>query len=66
MRLAAGDGAGGPKYVAVYELSGDPQVALATLGAAVASTLNMSDSMDATSVVTKLLMPRTEKTVDTD
>ena len=56
-----GDPAGGAKYLAVYELSGDPQKALAALGEAVANTMNMSDSMDSTSVVTKLYMPRTTK-----
>ena len=61
-----GDPLGGTKYLAVYETAGDPQTALAALGAAVATTLNMSDSMDATSVVTKLYMPRTEKMVETD
>jgi hypothetical protein len=61
-----GDPAGGTKYLAVYEIAGDPQAALAALGAAVATTLNMSDSMDATSVVTKLFTPRTEKMVAAD
>ena len=56
-----GDPAGGAKYLTVYELSGDPQKALAALGEAVATTMNMSDSMDSTSVVTKLYMPRTAK-----
>ena len=60
------DPAGGTKYLAVYEIAGDPQAALAALGEAVASILNMSESMDATSVVTKLYMPRTEKMVATD
>jgi hypothetical protein len=59
-----GDPAGGTKYVAVYELSGDPQAALGALGAAVASTMNMSDAMDASSVVTKLFAPRTVKMIE--
>ena len=59
----ADDGTGGAKTVAVYELVGDPQAALAALAEAVASTMNMSDSMDPASVVTKLLSARTAKMV---
>ena len=59
-----GDAAGGQKYLAVYELAGDPGAALAALSTAVESTMNMSDSMDSASVVTKLYSPRTEKMTD--
>ena len=51
----------GQKYVAVYEIEGDPQAALTALYAAVAKTMNMSDSMDGATVVTKLYTPRTAK-----
>jgi hypothetical protein len=51
----------GQKYVAVYEIEGDPQAALTALYAAVANTMNMSDSMNNTTVVTKLYAPRTAK-----
>ena len=59
-----GDPADGLKFLAVYELAGDPGQALAALGAAVESTMNMSDSMDSSSVVTKLYSPRTDKMTD--